>query len=102
MANIFVVKSATEKQMLFDEQFGNQVVRYLKLGDLNEASDNCYYVSLTGKDAENEWQVGDRIMMELWFVAYKSNGQWHTSNRSDSIKLIEIGNIGNVLNNSVV
>ena len=95
MADIYIVKSVTEKQTLQDDISGNQVVRYLTLGDKNPASGNRYYVSLTGQDAEIEWHEGDSIMVELWFVAYKSHGQWHMSNRSDSIKLVEIGNISN-------
>ena len=89
MAEIFVVKSSTEKQMLNDKLFGNQVVRYVTLTDKNPASENRYYVSLTGQNAEIEWHEGDKIMLELCFVAYKSNGHWYMGNSSDAIELVE-------------
>ena len=98
MAYIFIVLSSTAKMTLEDEMNGKLDVRYLTLAGINKNSENRYYISLTGKDAEIEWKEGDRIMAELWFVAYKSNGMWHMSNRSDSIKLIEIGNEQNQLN----
>ena len=77
---------------------GKLDVRYLTLSDNNKNSENRYYVSLTGKDADIEWHEGDRIMVELSFLAYKQSGQWHMSNRSDAIDLIEVGRVSNNLN----
>ena len=93
MADIYIVKSVTEKQTLQDDISGNQVVRYLTLGDKNPASGNRYYVCLSGKNADIEWQPGDRIMVELSLTAYKTQGQWHTSHCPDSINFIEINTL---------
>ena len=93
MANILQVVSVSGKTTVPDEVLGNQDVRYLTLGDKNPASGNRYYVSIAGKDADVDWQEGDRIMVELFFCAYKTQGQWHMSNRSDSIQFVEIDNV---------
>lgn len=73
-----------------DEVMGRQAVRYLTLTDKNGESENRYYVSLTGRDAETEWQAGDSLILELGFCAYKHGGQWHMSHRSDSIRFVEM------------
>lgn len=93
MAQLFIVKSASEIMTLEDEMGEKLYVRYLTLTDNNKKSENLYYFSVRGKDAEIEWHVGDRIMAELWFVAYQQGGQWHMSNRSGSIDLIEVGRV---------
>lgn len=90
LAEIYFVKSASEKMTLDDEMGGKQAVRYLTATDRNAGSENLYYFSLTGEDAEIEWQEGDSLMLELRFCAYKTNGQWHMSHCLGSIKLIEI------------
>ena len=95
MATILSVLSASDKVTVPDEDIGNHDARYLTLGDRNPASGNRYYVSLTGQDAQIDWHVGDRIMVELAFVAYKQQGQWHMSHRSDSIKYVEMDNVKN-------
>ena len=93
MATILEVLSASGKTTVQDDLFGNHDVRYLTLGNINPASGNRYYISLSGKDAGIDWQEGDRIMVDLIFCAYKTQGQWHMSQRSDSIMLVEIENI---------
>ena len=95
MVSIFQVLSSGAKNTIQDEVYGNHDVRYLTLGDKNPASGNRYYVCLTGQDAQIDWHVGDRIMVELAFVAYKQQGQWHMSHRSDSIKYVEMDNVKN-------
>ena len=93
MANIFELLSVSDKVTVQDDYFGDHEARYLTLGNQNPKSGNRYYVSFMGQDAQIDWQVGDRIMVDLSLVAYKHQGQWHTSHRSDSIKFIEIDNI---------
>ena len=90
MVTIFRVLSAGSKTTVQDEVYGNHDERQLTLGDTNPASGNRYYVSLSGKNADIEWQPGDRIMVELSLTAYKTQGQWHTSHCPDSINFIEI------------
>ncbi len=97
MAYIFIVLSSTAKMTLEDQMNGKLDVRYLTLSDNNKNSENRYYVSLTGKDAQIEWHEGDCIMVELSFLAYQQGGQWHVSNRSGSIDLIEVGRVTNNL-----
>ena len=63
---------------------------YLTLTDAGGQSENRYYVSLTGPAANVDWQEDDRIMVELAFLAYKNQGQWCMSHRSDAIKLIDV------------
>ena len=96
MASIFNVLSVSDKVAVQDDYLGDHEARYLTLGDRNPASGNRYYVSLTGQDAQIDWQVGDRIMVELPFVAYKHQGQWHMSHRSDSLRFVEMDNINKV------
>ena len=91
MATILQVLSSSDKVTVQDEVFGDHDVRYLTLGNSNPASGNRYYVSLSGQDAQIDWQAGDRVMVELSLVAYKHQGQWHISHPSDALKLIEIG-----------
>jgi len=92
MATIFKVISASNDISIQDEIMGCQDNRYLTLTETGEGSDNRYYVSLTGKAANVDWQEGDRIMVELNFIAYKNRGQWHSSHHSYAINLIEIEN----------
>lgn len=93
MATILQLLSSSGKAAIQDDINGNHDVRYLTLGDTNPASGNRYYVSLTGPDAVIDWQVGDSVMVELGFFAYKNKGQWHVSHRSDAMNLIEINTI---------
>ncbi|MBO5630475.1 MAG: hypothetical protein J5965_15535 [Aeriscardovia sp.] len=93
MATILKVLSVSNKNSIQDRVLGNQGKLYLTLADKDERSDNRFYVSLSGKDAFMDWQLGDRIMVELNFIAYKNKGQWHNSYASDAIEIIEIGNI---------
>ena len=93
MVTIFRVLSAGAKNTIQDDVYGNHDERQLILGDTNPASGNRYYVSLTGPDAVIDWQVGDSVMVELGFFAYKNKGQWHVSHRSDAMNLIEINTI---------
>ena len=97
MAQLFIVKSASEIMTLEDEMGEKLYVRYLTLTDNNKKSENLYYFSVRGKDAEIEWHQGDRIMVELRFVAYQQGGQWHMGNRSASVDLIEVGHVTNNL-----
>ena len=92
MKTILQVLSVSDKVTIQDNLFKKHVIRYLKLGDKNPASENRYYVSLTGKDAENEWQSGDEILLEMNLLAIKTQGQWHMSHHSDEIKFIEVTN----------
>lgn len=93
MVEILSVLSASNKVAVLDKEFGNHEVRYLTLGDINPASDNRYYVSLSGENADIEWQPGDRIMVELSLTAYKTQGQWHVCHCPDSINFIEINTL---------
>lgn len=93
MIDKLIIESSSDKTTVQDKLNGNQDVRYLTLRNPNKESNVRYYVSLTGKDADIEWQEGDHILVELSFCAYKAQGQWHLSNHWDSIKFIEIGNI---------
>lgn len=93
MATILELLSSSDKVTIQDEVFGNHDERYLTLGNRNSASENRYYVSLTGQDAGIDWQAGDRIMVELSLTAYKHQGQWHISHPSDALDLIEISNL---------
>jgi len=96
MATILQVMSVSGKTTVMDKVFENHDVRYLTLGNQNPASGNRYYVSLTGPDAEVDWQEGDSVMVELGFFAYKNKGQWHISHCSDAMNLIEIdSNVNN-------
>jgi hypothetical protein len=95
MATILQVLSSSDKVTVQDEVFGNHDERYLTLGNTNPASENRFYVSLSGQDAQRDWQAGDRIMVELGFLAYKHQGQWHISHPSDALKLIEISSMDN-------
>ena len=88
---IFKVLSASDKIVIQDEVLGNQNKRYLTLTDKGENSVNRYHFCLTGQDAEIEWKVGDYIMLELVFCAYKQGSQWQMPNRSDSVAFVEIG-----------
>jgi hypothetical protein len=90
MATIFRLLSVSDMVTIQDE-FGNHDERYLTLGNSNPASGNRFYVCLSGQDAEIDWQVGDRIMVELSLTAYKHHGEWHISHPSDAITLVEIG-----------
>ncbi|MBR4387578.1 MAG: hypothetical protein IKT00_00125 [Prevotella sp.] len=72
---------------------GNQDVRFLTLTDCSGNSENLYYVSLSGKNAEVDWQENDRIMLELGIYAYYNKGQWHICRQTDAVKLIEIDKI---------
>ena len=90
MVTIFQVLSFGSKTTIQDEVYGNQDVCQLTLGDTNPASGNRYYVSLSGENADIEWQPGDRIMVELSLTAYKTHGQWHVCHFPDAINLIEI------------
>ena len=96
MANILQVLSVSDQVTVQDEVFGNHDERYLTLGNRNSASENRYYVSLSGQDAEIDWHAGDRVMVELSLVAYKHQGQWHISHPSDAMKLIEIGKLEDI------
>lgn len=93
MVTILHILSPGSKTTIEDEVYGNYVVRYVTLGDTNPASGNRYYVSLSGENADIEWQPGDRIMVELSLTAYKTHGQWHTSHCPDSINFIEINTL---------
>ena len=95
MTAILQVLSASGKTTIKDE-YGNHDVLYLTLGDKNPASGNRYYVCLSGKDVDIQWEKGDRIMVELSFLAFKQHGQWHTSHCSDSISFVEMDNINKV------
>ena len=97
MATILELLSSSDKVTIQDEVFGNHDERYLTLGNRNSASEKRYYVSLSGQDAQIDWQAGDRIMVELRFVAYQQSGQWHMGNSSGSIDLIEVGRVTNNL-----
>ena len=90
MVEILSVLSASDKVAVLDKEFGNHDVRYLTLGERNPASGNRYYVSLSGENADIEWQPGDRIMVELSLTAYKTHGKWHVCHFPDAINLIEI------------
>jgi hypothetical protein len=90
MVSILSVLSASGKTSVHDEFGGNHDERYMTLSNTNGNSDIRYYVSLSGKDADTEWQEGDRIMVDLAFCAYKSHGQWHMSHSRESIKLIDV------------
>ena len=92
MRNIFEVESASGITTIQDELGCNQEIRFLTLRNRNKGSDTRYYVSLSGKDADIEWQEGDLMMLELCFCAYKTHGHWHMSNRRDSISFVEISN----------
>lgn len=93
MVTILQVLSAGAKNTIQDEVYGNHDERQLTLGDTNPASDNRYHVSLSGKNADIEWQPGDRVMVELSLTAYKTQGQWHTSHCPESINFIEINTL---------
>ena len=90
MLILFKVLSSSGKTTEQDDVYGNRDVRYLTLGHKNPGSGNRYYVRLSGKDADIEWQEGDAVMVELGFCAYKTRGQWHMSHRNDAMELIEI------------
>ena len=90
METIFQVLSSGSKNTIQDEVYGNHDERQLTLGDKNPASENRYYVCLSGENADIEWQPGDRIMVELSLTAYKTQGKWHVSHCPDSINLIDI------------
>lgn len=93
MTSIIEVVSSSGKTTRQDDILGNQDVCFLTLTDKGGQSENRYYVSLSGQDAQIDWQAGDRVMVELSLVAYKHQGQWHISHSSDALKLIEIGSI---------
>ena len=95
MTSILEVVSSSGKTTRKDDILGNQEVRFLTLTDWGGQSDNRYYVSLSGENAQIDWQEGDRIMVELGFLAYKHQGQWHISHPSDALKLIEISSMDN-------
>ena len=95
MATVLKVLSASGQATIQDDYFGDHEARYLTLGNRNPASGNRYYVSLTGQDAQRDWQVGDLIMVELSFIAFKHQGQWHMSHRSDSLSFVEMDNVNN-------
>ena len=95
MTSILEVVSSSGKTTRQDDILGNQEVRFLTLTDWGGQSDNRYYVSLSGENAQIDWQEGDRIMVELGFLAYKHQGQWHISHPSDALKLIEISSMDN-------
>jgi hypothetical protein len=95
MATIFNVLSVSAPVAIQDDYLGDHDECFLTLGDRNPASGNRYYVSLTGQDAQRDWQVGDLIMVELSFIAFKHQGQWHMSHRSDSLSFVEMDNVNN-------
>ena len=90
MVSILNVLSSSGKTTVYDEFGENHDERYLTLINSNGDSDIRYYVSLSGKDAEIEWQEGDRLMVDLGFCAYKSHGQWHMSHNRESIKVVDV------------
>lgn len=94
MATILKVLSVSGNTTILDNVC-NHDVKYFTLGDQNPASGNRYYVCLSGKAADIDWQVGDCIMVELSLLAYKSQGQWQINHCGDSINLVEIGIINN-------
>ena len=94
MAQLLIVKSASEIMTLEGEMGEKLYVRYLTLTDNNKKSENLYYFSVRGKDAEIEWHEGDCIMVELSFLAYQHGGQWHMGNRLNTLDLIEVGVVG--------
>lgn len=95
MATILQVLSSSDKVTVQDEVFGDHDVRYLTLGNSNPASGNRYYVSLSGQDAQIDWQAGDRVMVEFSLCAYKHGNQWHMVKCPDSIHFMEIGIVSN-------
>jgi hypothetical protein len=95
MTSILEVLSASGKTTIQDDILGNKEVLFLTLTDRGGQSDNRYYVCLSGKNAQRDWQAGDRIMVELGFLAYKHQGQWHISHPSDALDLIEISSLDN-------
>lgn len=68
-------------------------VCFMTLTDCNYNSENRYYVSLVGNAARVDWKRGDRIMVDMSLCAYKNKGIWHGCHPSNTLKLIEIGNI---------
>ena len=90
MVEILKVKSVTDKVTIQDELCSKTVARYLTLSDLNPGSENCYYICLTGPDAEIDWQEDDLVMVELSLLAYNNKGRWHKSHFPDLIKIIDI------------
>ena len=90
MADLLKVLAASGKTTQQGVKFDNHDVCYLTLTDIGGQSDNRYYVSLTGQDAIVNWQEGDYVMVELAFKAYKNQGQWFMSRRSDAMKVIDI------------
>ena len=91
MRDILVVLSASEKTTKPNEKFENE--RFLTLTDCYGNSANRYYVRLTGKPAEVDWQEGDRIMVDMHLHAYKNHGLWLPCHDSNALKLIDIGQI---------
>jgi len=86
---VLFVEKACKKAKFYDSQ-DSRTVCYLTLGDVNSQSDNRYYVRLIGKEAEIDWQKGDRLMLNLSLSAYKTQGQWQFNDSKDTINLIEI------------
>lgn len=97
MTSVLEVVSSSGKTPRQDDILGNQEGCFLTLTDKGGQSDNRYYVSLSGQDAQIDWQEGDRIMVELSLVAYKHQGEWHISHPSDALKLIEISSIQDII-----
>lgn len=83
---------SASKITIQDNLFKKHAVRYLTLSEKTLTSENRYHVSLTGKDAEIDWQLGDEILLEMNLLAIKTQGQWHMSHHSDEIKFIEVTN----------
>ena len=91
MRDILVVLSASGKTTKPGEKFEEEC--FLTLTDCYGDSANRYYVRLTGKPAEVDWQEGDRLMVDMHLHAYKHHGLWLPCHDSDAMKLIEIGQI---------
>ena len=90
MADLLRVLAVSGNTSQQEEKSDNHNVCYLTLTDVNGQSENRYYVSLAGQDANVDWQEDDRIMVELAFLAYRNQGQWYMSHRSDTMKVIDI------------
>ena len=75
--------------------YGHQDRIYLTLSEPSGKSENRYYVSLTGKEANLDWQIGDCILVNLGLCAYKNMGQWYVCHHPGALELIEISTTDN-------
>lgn len=86
--NIFEVINCKRENLPNGQE--SRTIYYLTLGDMNSLSGNRYYVSLTGKESEIDWQAGDRLLLDLNLSAYNTQGQWQVNDSMDTIKLLEV------------